>query len=123
MADKRRGKPQIYSNEVVIHTMEIFRNRVDMVAKNLDMGDQSIYNRCHALNLQTAGYTPLRKFTDVEFMQEFNRLHGHINGLALHFNCSRSCIKKHLKRLNITTHRQESIIKWSKVGRWVGKGK
>lgn len=99
-----RGRPCVYMDEDIIWLMKVYSNHIEKVAKHLGANHQTINLRCKKLGLNGRGH--LRKFTDEQFMSAFNKLYGDTIALSIHFDCARTTIKNALKRLDITTRRQ-----------------
>jgi hypothetical protein len=86
--------------------MLVYGNDIEKVGKHLGANYWTISLRCKKMGLHGKGRAHLRKFTDADFMDMFNQLHGDQLELSIHFGCGRTTIKNALKRLGITTRRQ-----------------
>lgn len=102
-----KGRPFVYQDMTITHLMIVYGNDIEKVGKHLGTTYETIAIHCRRLGIPGKGRDHLRKFTDVEFIEMFNRLEGSVLELAIHFDCVSTTIKKALNRLKITTRRQE----------------
>lgn len=101
-----KGRPFVYSDSEIAHLMVVYDSDIEKVGKHLGATYWTIAIHCRRLGIPGKGRDHLRKFTDSEFIAMFNQLEGNVVELAIHFDCVATTIKNALKRLGITTRRQ-----------------
>lgn len=100
------GRTFKYDDVVIAHLMIVYSNDIEKVGKHMGADYWTIALHCKRMGLKGKGRSHLYKFTNSDFVAAFDFLRGNVVELAIHFDCSASTIKNAMRRVGITTRRQ-----------------